>query len=66
MFTLSFETENASFHDEALEPADNAGYRSDEISRILRKVATDVDLGESEGSIVDSNGNTVGRWVLDI
>lgn len=53
-FKMEFSTGNAAFGDE-----DNY-----EVARILRKVADQVILGETEGIARDINGNTVGEWSL--
>lgn len=55
MFTLTIETKNAAFEE-------NAG---EEIARILHSAARTVDGLELSGSsfpVMDYNGNTVGRW----
>lgn len=41
-------------------------FDSDEVSRILRKLADQVDGGETGGVIHDVNGNRVGNWYLEI
>lgn len=47
---MEFKTGNAAFDD------------PDEIGRILRMVATQIDSGETSGTIRDSNGNRVGKF----
>lgn len=57
-FILRFDTGNDSFAE------DMAG----EVSRILRKVADDVERGvdaRKHLSVMDSNGNRVGSWILN-
>ena len=49
-FTLTIDTDNAAFTD------------SDELIRLLRKVATAVENGDGEGPIIDANGNRVGYF----
>lgn len=36
-----------------------------EIARLLRKISVQIDTGDSDGVIIDINGNKVGRWSLD-
>lgn len=53
-FVVSFDTDGSAFHPDP-EP---------EIARILRAVATKVELGEQEGAVLDLNGNRIGRFEL--
>ena len=52
MFTLSIETENEAF-------TNNEG---EEIARILKEVASQVENGKKFGVLIDINGNKVGNW----
>jgi hypothetical protein len=55
MFTLTIETDNAAFEDDA----------TDEVRRILMALSTRVafdDRGMQGSLVLDSNGNTVGSW----
>lgn len=36
-----------------------------EIARLLRKISLQIETGDSDGVIIDINGNKVGRWSLD-
>lgn len=36
-----------------------------EIARLLRKISVQIETGDSDGVIMDINGNKVGRWSLD-
>lgn len=57
MFKLEFETSNEAFQgDGRIDPW--------AIADVLRDVATDVTDGPTRGTVVDFNGNTVGRWEL--
>lgn len=57
MFKLEFETDNNVFLDQP----------DAEVARILQAVADQVfDLGDRNGAIRDVNGNTIGRWTLEI
>lgn len=54
---IEFETDNDAF-------CPHAGF---EINRILNKIRDDVAaFGPHEGTIKDSNGNTIGRYSMDI
>lgn len=53
MFKLEFATDNAAFQD---------GNFPHEVERILHKVASHVNEGKTEGSILDCNGNLVGYF----
>lgn len=56
MFTVQISTANEAFDDPA-----------PELGRILRKLAAELETSlphdeETEGRLVDINGNTVGKW----
>lgn len=54
-FTLSFDMDNAAFHDGA----------NTETTRLLREVADDIELdGADCGELRDINGNNVGLWAI--
>lgn len=36
-----------------------------EIARLLHKISLQIETGDSDGVIIDINGNKVGRWSLD-
>jgi len=52
MFKLEAKTGNAAFEDR---PAA-------ELARILRAVAVKLERGETEGAVMDGNGQKVGAW----
>ncbi|MGL5032647.1 MAG: hypothetical protein ACRC6M_02470 [Microcystaceae cyanobacterium] len=52
MFKIQFEIDNAAFVD---------GF-SEEVERILSKIAQRVKDGETQGVIFDLNGQRVGNW----
>ena len=54
MFILQFSTDNAAFEHSATETA-----------RILRKIAKRIEAGDTDGKIMDSNGNSVGTYDLN-
>lgn len=57
MFKLEFETDSAAFD----------GAEFPEIAEVLRKLADRIENPDrTEGLIRDSNGNTVGRWSMDL
>lgn len=57
-FTLTIETGNAAF-------GEDPGQVRGEVGRILTKVTELVEESyQSEGALLDINGNTVGRWQL--
>ena len=50
-FKININTDNAAFED---------GYS--EVVHILRKIADDIERGETEGGIMDILGNKVGKY----
>jgi hypothetical protein len=56
-FKLNIKTGNAAFSEEE-------GGPHLELARLLREVADRVENGEDHGSVMDINGNSVGRWTL--
>ena len=58
MLTVSIETDNAAFDDDA-EGA------CTESARILRVIAGALEAGALSGKARDINGNTVGNWELN-
>ena len=60
MFKLEFDTDSDAFTDE-----DGMGWSMQaEIKRILKRVSSQVEDGQTQGSIIDLNGNKVGTWTL--
>jgi len=55
MFTMQFETDNEAF----------SAYGATETARILRLVAKRIDAGDTDGRIVDLNGNAIGTFELN-
>ncbi len=53
-FFMKFNVNNAAFE-----------HRAEEISRILRVIADDIESGNEYSNIHDINGNTIGRWLID-
>jgi hypothetical protein len=56
-FKLKIKTDNAAFADDG-----NGG--KNELARILREIAANLEAGYDCGSARDENGNTVGEWSL--
>ena len=52
MVIVQFNTDNDNFNGESTE----------EIARILRKIATDIENGDTAKGIMDINGNRIGQW----
>ena len=66
MFELTIKTGNAAFS--GPDGEDDAYARDREIARLLRKIAKrleDGDGGIELETILDSNGNTVGKWEVE-
>lgn len=59
MFWLEIKTGGAAFCDESGGHPDPYGW---EIRRILGNVIEELKAGHQFGSIIDYNGNLVGRW----
>lgn len=57
MFTLKIETGNAAFHPEH-------GSGVGEVTSLIREAADNVARGKRSGVLLDSNGNTVGKFRL--
>lgn len=57
MFTLTIETDNAAFGDTSEDALR-------EIARILYANRARFNAGNTDGKLLDVNGNTVGRWEL--
>jgi len=55
MFRLEIDTDNAAFYP-----------WTTEVARLLRVAAARIDRsGDTDGSLRDTNGNTVGVWSID-
>jgi hypothetical protein len=54
-FKLEIDMANAAFEE---------GVRGHELTQCLARVAARVELGETEGRVRDTKGNTVGTWTL--
>ena len=54
MFTLKFSTDNAAFTENP----------NEEIARILKRVADKITNYQTEGFILDINGNKIGKFKL--
>lgn len=54
---ITINTANAAF-------GDTDSSRAEEVARLLREIAADLDNGDVCGGIFDINGNKVGTWDL--
>ncbi len=61
MFHLTIKTDGAAFTDEDTGES-NPG---PEVSRLLSKIADDINDGSTGGVLRDYNGQNVGTWSLD-
>ena len=59
MLTVKFKTDNAAFNDTISGNADTL-----EVVRLLREVADEIQQGQTDGAIMDYNGNKVGTYKL--
>ena len=55
---IEFTTENAAFSEEC------GGSLEYETIRILGEICENIEIGCTEGSIIDINGNKIGDWKL--
>ncbi len=62
MFTLSIETGNEAFTIAASDKFMGDQADGQEIARILKEVAIQLENGKEFGTIKDINGNTIGNW----
>lgn len=61
MFKLEIETDNAAFCDPDTGNEDEF-WEGIEINRLLEKVQIEIEEGYTSGTIIDINGNRVGKW----
>lgn len=63
--TIDVEIDNAAFTgSDPDDSVDVAFYTADELRGVLTRVADNVSEGRDYGPVIDSNGNTVGRWSI--
>ena len=67
MFKCEIRTGGAAFHCEnpAMDPVLDREVMGQEVSRLLKKIAMEIQRGSDYGSIIDLNGNKVGEWSLE-
>lgn len=59
-FIVEIDLDNAAFDNDAFDPV------ADELSRLLRRVAARVEIGDpKDGKLLDFNGNTVGTYRVE-
>ena len=63
MFELKIDTGNAAFVDDFNENDDHI--KKLQIIHILKDLCGTLHTGQTEGTLTDINGNTVGEWKLD-
>ena len=61
MLNIEIKTGNAAFSEDEVLTYEGRS----EIARLLRKISVQIETGDSDGVIIDINGNKVGRWSLD-
>lgn len=61
---IQFSQEGAAFKDDYADETTNDIYTRQEVARILKKIASYVESGYSNGSVIDINGNKIGVWSL--
>lgn len=54
MFRMDIKTDNAAFEED----------RNGEVIRLLKRVIEQIENGEEDGSLLDINGNKVGKFKL--
>ena len=65
MFKLEFTTSNAAFGDERDPEYVQRVDKLREVNRIMQNVIKEIAYGKTDGSIMDVNGNKIGKWSLD-
>ena len=67
MFKCEIRTGGAAFHSEKseMDPFLDREIVGQEVSRLLKKIAMEIQRGSDYGSIIDLNGNKVGEWSLE-
>lgn len=63
MVKIEFKTGNAAFCNEFTGNPDVYSERM-EIKRILEKICADIEDGKTGGSVMDYNGNHIGKWSI--
>ncbi len=62
MFKLEIETDGAAFCNPDTGSKDDLFWEGVEINRLLEKVQIEIEEGYTSGTIIDINGNRVGKW----
>lgn len=67
MLKIEIRTGGSAFHMEEseMDPFLDREITGREVSRLLNKIAKDISNGVDFGSIMDRNGNKVGKWRLE-
>ena len=61
---MEFSTDGAALQSEYEDERANEISTKREITRILEKIAIEVECGAIQGSIMDINGNKIGTWEM--
>lgn len=64
MFKMEFKTGNAAFCD-PFTGEESQAHKVNEAVKIINKISTEIAMGKTYGSIMDINGNKIGKWVFD-
>lgn len=64
MFKLEMNTGGAAFRDPITGEEDKF-WEMREVSRLMVKISRQMENGKESGSIIDMNGNKVGKWKLE-
>ena len=62
---IDFSTNNAAFCDPITQEK-SAEYRAIETAIILKRIACSVEHGCTSGTIMDTNGNAIGSWDINM
>jgi hypothetical protein len=64
-FTLSIDCDNDAFYPFVSQEDGGSPAGSDELVRIVQRVADCVATGDDSGACYDTNGNRVGAWMFE-
>ena len=65
MFEVKIRTGGAAFKSGTDDPEYDRIATFEEIKFLLKKIVERLEVGHTEGSVIDTNGNKVGEWRLD-
>lgn len=64
MFKMEFKTGNDAFRD-PFTGEESQTHKANETVKIINRISTEIAMGKTYGSIMDINGNSIGKWSLD-